>query len=60
MRVGGEYPGGGGTMGNISGLVVELYGPHPVGQTEAMPCFTAYWINSAMVRRFRSSMIRYL
>ncbi len=31
-----------------------------IGQADTIPFFTAYWINPALVRRFRSSMIRYL
>ncbi len=31
-----------------------------IGQADSIPFLTAYWINPALVRRFRSSMIRYL
>ncbi len=31
-----------------------------IGQADTIPFLTAYWINPALVRRFRSSMIRYL
>ncbi len=43
-----------------SGCSAELYAAQRAGQTEARPCLIANWINSALVRRPRSSIMRYL
>jgi len=37
-----------------------IYSRQEIGQADAIPFLTAYWINSELVRRLRSSMIRYL